>query len=106
MVVERIAARPVDHPYIRVSFLAAVELVLLSRMQQQVGDARNRNGGLGGIYRQRHLRRRHLDARTPDAVGGAVPESKSSARKSDATQHGGERDRRPERLLAVMRALQ
>ncbi len=47
-----------------------------------------------------------IDARHADAVGGAVTERKAAAGEPDPAQHRRQHDRRPVRLLAVMRTLQ
>ena len=43
---------------------------------------------------------------TPTPFMRAVAEAEAAARQADAAEHGGERDRHPVGLLAVMRALQ
>ena len=106
MMVERIAAGPEDHADVGIARAMAVELVFAAGLAQHVGDARDRNAEPRRIERRRKLRPRQIGARIADAVGRAVAEGEAAARKPDAAEHGGERDRRPIRLLAVMRALQ
>ena len=106
VVVEWIAARPVDQPHVRIAFVPAVELIGAARIEQHVGDPRDRDHRLRRIRRHRHLRCGNVDARHANAVRRAVAEREAAARQSDAAQHRGERDRRPERLFAVVGALQ
>ena len=106
VVVERIAARPIDQPDIGIAVAAAVEFVALAGMEQHVGHARDRDHGARRVERQRDLRSRHIDARHADAIGRAVAECEAAAGEADAAQHGRQHDGRPVRLLAVMRALQ
>ncbi len=106
MMVERIAARPEDHLDVGIAQAMTVELVFAAGLAQHVGHARDRNAEPRRIERRRKLRPRHVRARIADAVGRAMTEAEAAARKPDAAEHRGERDRRPIRLLAVMRALQ
>ncbi len=106
VVMERIAARPIDQPYVGIGVLPAVERVARARIEQHVGDAGDRNDGARRIERQWQLGPRHVDARHADAVGGAVAEREAAAGEPDAAQHRRQHDRRPIGLLAMMRALQ
>ena len=79
MVMEGIPAGPIDQANIGEGIAAAVEGVACARIEQHVGDARDRDHGACRIERQRHLGSRHIDARHADAVGGAVAEAEAAA---------------------------
>ncbi len=79
MVMEGIAAGPVDQANIREGIAAAVEGIARARIEQHVGDTRHRNHGARRVERQRHLGSRHIDARHTDAVGRAVAEAEAAA---------------------------
>ena len=65
VMVERIAARPIDQPDVGIGAPLAVEVVALARMEQAVGDARRRDGAAErvGQHLHRGRRRRAADRR-------------------------------------------
>src|SRR5690242_12493737 len=104
MMVERIAAGPVNETDIGVCLALAVEFESLTGMQQHIGDACNGYVVAHGIRAGAHLRRGQIDARIAHAVDRAVSERKTTAGQSDLAEHCSDSDRRPERLLTVVRA--
>ncbi len=106
MVMERIAAGPIDQLDVGISVPASIEFVALARRKQHVGDAGDRNHGARRIDRQRNFRTRDIDTRHADAIGRTVAKSKAGPGQANAAQHRCEHDRRPTGLLAMMRPLQ
>ena len=106
VVVERVAAAPVHDPRVRVRAPLAVEVVRLARRQEHVrhaghGDRRARAVELGGQGGDAHAR--HLGAHVRHR---AVAVAEAAARQPDLPEERGERDGGPDRLLAVLGALQ
>ena len=106
MVVERVAAGPVDQPDIGIGPALAVEIVGSAGVEQHVGDARDRNEVADRILALRQRRPAYLRGGESDAVDRSVAEAEAAARQADLAEHGGERDRHPVGLLAMLGALQ
>ncbi len=75
-------------------------------MQQHVGEAGDRDEFLHRVAALRQGRAGIERARAAHDVGRPVAGAKAAARQADLAQHAGERHQRPERLLAMMAALQ
>ncbi len=75
-------------------------------LQQHVGEARDRDEVADGVGALRQRRAAVLRKGAAHQVDRAVAHGEAAARQADLAQHAGERDHRPERLLAVMAALQ
>ena len=106
VVMERIAARPVDQADVGIGEFLAVVRDLAARIEQHVGEARDRDevGHRVGALRQRRAgESRRVAAHD---VGRPVARAEAAARQADLAQHAGKRHQRPEGLLAVMAALQ
>ena len=106
VVVERVAAGPVDDPRVRVRAPLAVEVVGLAGVQQHVRDPRDGDGRARRVDRGRQPRHAHRGDVRADVGHRAVAVAEAAARQPDLPEERGERDRRPHRLLAVLGALQ
>ncbi len=106
MVVERVAARPVDEAGVRVAADLAVELVLLPRGQQHVGDPSRGDRGAHGVDPHRQARGGERVLPVAHRPGRPVPEAEAAAGPSDLPEHRRERQGRPERSLSVVGALE
>ena len=105
MVMERVAAGPVDEARVRVGAGLSVKLVLAARVHQQVSDTRNRDGSLHRVLALRHGGELEVHRRVADAVLGRVANTEAAARQADLTQHGGKDNSHPDRLLAMIGTL-
>ena len=106
MMMERIAAGPIDQPDVRIVAALAVEVERRAGIEQAIGDARRRDRDVDRILDAVHRRRRERQRRIADAGARAVAEAEAAARQPDLAERRGEQHHRPVRLLAVMRALQ
>ena len=106
MMVEWIAARPIDQLDVGIGALSAVEVVALARVQQAVGDARRRNGAAERIGQNLHCRGVEGERRLGNAGRGAITEAETAARKSDLAETRRQQNDTPKRLLAMIGALQ
>ena len=106
MVVERVAAGPVDQANVRIAVALAVVVETGAGLLQHVGDARHRDEGADGVAALRHRGAGKLGVVVADHVGGAVADAEAAAGQTDLAQHGGDGDQRPVRLFAVVRTLQ
>ena len=106
MMVERIAAGPIDQPDIGIGATPAVVVVGLARVQQHVGDPRDRDEFVDAVATHRHLRQRHRDRRLAGVRDRAQRKGKAAARQPDLAEHRGQHNRHPDRLLAMLGALQ
>ena len=106
MMVERIAARPIDQLDVGVGEPLAVEVERLARMQQHVGDARHRNEIGNAVALDRQCRKRHGQWRLSGIGGRSQRIGEAAARQSDLAEHRRQHDTHPDRLLAVLGALQ
>jgi hypothetical protein len=106
MMVERVAAGPVDQLNVGIVQRLAVVVERLAGAFQHVGDASDRDEF---AHRVRSLRqRRPAEAwhDVADAVRRAVADAEAAAGQADLAQHAGNGQQGPERLLAMVRALQ
>ena len=106
VVMERVAARPVDQADIRVSEAPAIVVVFLVRLFQQVGHPRHRDEVVGAVRQGRQSDRGHSGAWRAHATAAAVAEAKAEPGLADGTEHGGEGDGHPVGLFAAFGALQ
>ena len=106
MVVKRVAAGPVHQPDVGVMLRLALVGEGLARVQQQVGDARDRDEVRVGLAQRRQLRRPARDNRPAHAAQRAVTVAHTAAGQADLADDGGQAQRGPERLLAMLGALQ
>ena len=86
--------------------LGAVVGEALAGLQQHVGDARHRNEVAHRVGALRQGRAGMAQRAAAHQVRRPVAAAEAAAGQADLAQHGGQRDQRPERLLAVVRALQ
>ena len=106
VVVERVAAAPVDELDVRIAVALAVVGEGAARRQQHVGDPRDRDGRAHRVDQLRQRRRADVVLRHA-AVGHrpvAVPEP--GAGQPHPPQQRGQQHPRPDRLFAVLGALQ
>ncbi len=106
VVVERIAAGPVDEADVGIGVAIAVEVEGLPGLQEHVGDPRDRNERTDRVRALRQRRPGDRASRVADAVGAAVAEAEAAAGEADLAEKRGEGDQRPARLLAVVRPLE
>ena len=106
VVVEGIAAAPVDQADVGVGPRAPVEVVGAARVQQHVGDAGDGDRIADLVLRARQGRRADRAANPAHAGDGAVAEAEAAAGEADLPHHRGERDQHPEGLLAMVAPLQ
>ena len=103
VVVEDVAAGPVDQLDVGVGVVFAVEVVAVAGPLEHLGDPRRRDDGWVG------RERRNGKARYPlaDLAGAHVPvgaegKREPTPRETDLAQRGGEREGHPVRLLTVV----
>jgi len=106
MVVEGIAARPIDEPDVGVSEPLAVEVEHLPRMEQHVGNARHRNKIGYAVALDRQCRKRHRQWRLSGIGGRSQCVGEPAARQSDLAEQRGQHNTHPDRLLAMFSPLQ
>ena len=106
VVVERVAAGPVDQANVRIAVALAVVVETGAGLLQHVGDARHRDEGADGVAALRHRGAGKLGVVVADHVGGAIADAEPAAGQTDLAQHGGHGDQGPVRLFAMVRALQ
>src|SRR5215471_15650393 len=106
MMVKWVPAAPIDQFDVRVDEIKAVILERLARVEQHIGDARDRNKTFYRIETDRQGGRRGRRAHIGNPFYTAVAEAKPAAREPDLTEYRCERDHRPEWLLPMIAALQ
>src|SRR5262245_44708454 len=106
MVVEWVAAAPVDEPDRGVGETSAIEVEWLAPVQQHVRYARERDERVDRVLALRQCRWADAHRRAADIPEGAVPLTEATARQPDLAQHRGERHAEPRRLLTVLDALE
>src|ERR1700722_2406763 len=84
MMMERIAARPIDHLNVGIGVSATIELITLPGSEQHIGDSRHRNHRARRCERQSELGPGNFNPWHADTVGGAVSEGKPGSRQPDA----------------------
>ncbi len=99
MMVERIAAAPVDQLDLGEGDALAVVVDGLARMQQQVGDARDRDVGIDRAAPDRTVERRHRRAR-PAPSGSSSRSRSRSRRRAARSGRASRRARRSSRSAA------
>ena len=106
VMMERVAARPIDQLDIGVLHRAAVVFERLPRIEQHVADARHRNEIVNAVLALRQRRNRHC---VVPAAGVAERTERviiSGAGQADLAEHRREHRAHPNRLLAILRPLQ
>ena len=106
VMMERVAARPIDQLDIGVLHRAAVVFEPLARIEQHVGDARDRDEVGDAVLALRQRRNRNG---IEPAAGVAERTERviiSAAGQADLAEHGREHRAHPHRLLAILRPLQ
>ena len=107
MMVERVAARPIDQRNVGIAMRAAVIAEACARVQQHVGrratGMKSRPGSCLAAASRPAGSRAYMHA---DRVGAAIAQPEAAARQADLAQHGGKRHHRPVMLLAVALPLQ
>ena len=106
VVVERVAAGPVDQPDVRVGEPLAVVVVGGTRAEQHVRDPGDRDERAHRVVALAEGRQLHQRAVAADVTHGAVAVAEPAAGQPDLAEHRGQRQRGPDRLLAVPGALQ
>ena len=102
VMVERIAASPIDQLDVGIGAALAVIVVALARMQQAIGDARRRDGDVDRILHTVHRRSGISERRIADAGAGAITEAEAATGQADLAERRSEQHHRPIRLLAVV----
>ncbi len=106
VVVERIAAGPVNEAGVREGEASAVEVELLARVQEQIRDRGHRNEVRHRIAALEECRQRIRHRGESGLVHRPVAVSESASGKPDLAEHRGECHSHPRRLLAVPHPLQ
>ena len=106
MMVERVAAGPVDQLDIGIGQALAVVVERFAGVQQHVGDARDRDEIGDAVAADRQGRQRHRERRFAGIRGRAQRIGKAAARQPDLAEQRGQHDTHPDRLLAMLGALQ
>ena len=106
VVVEGVAAGPVDQADVGVGEVLAVELEGLAGVQQHVGDAGAGDERLDGVAALRKRGDGRGDVAAAVMGEGAEGVAEASAGAADLAEGGGERQPGPDGLLAVFGALQ
>ena len=106
VMVEWIAARPVDQLDVRIGEDVAVVGDLAARVEQHVGDPRDWNEIRHRVRALRQGRARIARTAAAHQVHRSVADAEAAPRQADLPQHASERDQAPEGLLAMVRALQ
>src|SRR6202007_527629 len=106
VMVEWIAAGPVDELDVRIGLAARVEVIRRAGMKEALSDPRRRNGAVERIGRGLHARRTERRGRFGDAGGGAIAETEAAARQCDMAETRCQQQNGPIGLLAVIGALQ
>ncbi len=89
VVVERVAAGPIDQPDVGVGQALAVVIELFAGVQQQVGDARHRDEVGDAVAAYRHGRQRYRERRFAGIGDGAQRVGETAALQPDLAEHGG-----------------
>jgi hypothetical protein len=105
LVVERVAAGPIDQPDVGEAHVAAVVADLRARVEQQVGDGGDRHARRHAVAALRQGGQAERYGGQAGGVHRAVPEAESPTRHTDLAQERAEGDDGPERHLAVLLAL-
>src|SRR5213592_2565335 len=106
MMVEWISAAPVDELDLGKRDALAVVIDRRSGAQQQVRYARHRDIGVDRAGSDRTVERRHRRTSLPHAIHRTVAEPEAAAGEPDLAEDRRQYDGHPDRLLAVIGALQ
>ena len=106
VVVERVAARPVDQADIRVAQALPVIGEFAAGLEQHVGDARAGNEVPHLVVPLRQARAGEGRAVVAEAVHAGIADAEPATRQPDLPEQAGEHDQHPVRLLAMLGALQ
>ncbi|MCY1515351.1 hypothetical protein D9M68_499340 [compost metagenome] len=106
VMVKGIAARPIGQADMGIRHALAVVVEGFPGMQQHVGDARHRDEGLHAVHALRQRRYRHGVAAFAVMRQGAKRIRIAAARQAQLAQRGGQDRPHPDRLFAVLGALQ
>ena len=106
VVMEGVAATPVDQSDVGIGLPPPIVVEGEAGILEHVHHPGDRDEGVDRIFPLRQRRAVELGRGAAGVVEGADAEADASARQADATQHGGQGERHPERLLAVLRPLQ
>src|SRR5689334_940631 len=106
MMVERISAAPVDELYLGKRNALTIVIDRCSGAQQQVRNARHRDIGIDRAASDWTVERRHRRTSLPHAVHRTIAKSEATAGEPDLAEDRGQYDGHPDRLLAVIGALQ
>ena len=104
MMVERVAAGPVDEAYVGIQMGAAVIVERLARIEQHVADARHGDEVRDAVAALRQRGEGQRPILVADRVRGAVSEADAAAGQADLAEQGGDRDRGPVGMLAILLA--
>jgi len=106
VMMERVAARPIDQLDIRVLQRAAVVFERLPRIEQHVADACHRNEVADAVLTLRQGRNRNGVGPAAGVAERAERVIVSAAGQADLAEHRREHCAHPHRLLAILRPLQ
>ena len=106
VVMERIAAGPIDEADVGIRVVGAVVRERLAGMQQQIGDARHRNEIAHRVAAFRQRRQVQTRGRIADIAHRSITVAEPAAGHADLPEQRCKRQRGPHRLLAVLCTLQ
>ena len=106
MMMERVAAGPVDQADVGIGFGLAVVTVRAAGIEQHVRDAGNRDEFRNAVARLRQRRRRHGVVAPSVIRDGPERVGIAAARQPYLSERCGENRPHPDRLLAMFGALQ
>ena len=86
MMVKRIAAAPIDEIDIGIDEVLSVVLERLTRVEQQVRDASDRDEAANRIAAERQSRNRHIRQQGREALHAAVAEAEAAAGQTDLAE--------------------
>ena len=101
VMMERVATRPVDQSDVGVGEPLTVEVELLARVKQHVGDARHRDEIGNAVALDRQCRQRHGQWRLTGVRGRAQRIGEAAPGQSDLAEQRRQHHGHPDRLLAV-----
>ena len=106
VMVEGIAARPIDQPDVGIGEPLAVVVEASAGIEQHVGDARDRNEVANAVLALRQRRRHDRGVPPARVCERAQRIAIAAAREPDLAEHRRQHHRHPDRLLAMLGALQ
>ena len=107
MMMERVAASPIHQPDVWIAQASAIEVEFRTRALEHVGDARHRDEHLEWVGRRREAWTGPDEwMRAPESIFAGVADAETAAGEANLADDRCQRNHCPERLLAVIGALQ